>query len=93
MALCSLFVVQNVIVGELGILYIFLTNINIAQVFDYLSGFRNLIGALGLLVVMPIFKRFLKRDFLLFLTFFTRIIKLEDETIAVMVNDTLRALG
>ena len=58
MALCSLFVVQNVIVGEQGILYIFLANINIAQVFDYLSGFRNLIGALGLLLMMPIFKRF-----------------------------------
>ena len=63
MALCSLFVVQNVIVGELGILYIFLTNINMAQVFDYLSGFKNLIGALGLLVVMPIFKRFSQKRF------------------------------
>ena len=55
--LSSLFVVQNVISGESDILYIFLTNINSAQVFDYLFGFRNLVGAVGLILILPLLKR------------------------------------
>ena len=55
--LSSLFVVQNVISGESDILYIFLTNINSAQVFDYFFGFRNLVGAVGLIVILPLLKR------------------------------------
>ena len=58
MTLSSLFLVQNVISGESDILYIFLTNINSAQVFDYLFGFRNLVGAVGLILILPLLKRF-----------------------------------
>ena len=57
MTLSSLFVVQNVISGESDILYIFLSNINCAQVFDYFFGFRNLVGALGLILILPLLKR------------------------------------
>ena len=53
----SLFVVQNVISGESDILYIFLTNINSAQVFDYFFGFKNLVGAIGLILILPMLKR------------------------------------
>jgi len=69
MSLISLFIVQNVISGESDILYIFLANINTAEVFDYFFGFRNFVGAFSLLAVLPILKRFLK---------------LKDETIALI---------
>ena len=58
MSLISLFIVQNVISGESDILYIFLANINTAEVFDYFFGFRNFVGAFSLLAVLPILKRF-----------------------------------
>ena len=58
LALSSLFIVQNVISGESDILYIFLANINTAEFFDYFYGFRNLMGAIALLVILPVLKRF-----------------------------------
>jgi len=69
LTLSSLFVVQNVIAGESDILYIFLANINTAHVFEYFFGFRNLVGALGLILILPLLKR---------------VCKLQDEVIAVI---------
>ena len=47
---------QNVIAGELDILYIFLANTGTAHVFDYFFGFKNFLGAVALLVILPIAK-------------------------------------
>ena len=54
--LLGLFIVQNVITGELDILYIFLANIGAAHVFDYFFGLKNFLGAVALLVILPIAK-------------------------------------
>ena len=54
--LIALFIVQNVVVGELDILYIFLANINAEGIFDYFFGFKNCLGALSLLVLLPVAK-------------------------------------
>ena len=54
--LFGLFIVQNVIGGELDILYVFLANIGTAHVFDYFFGFKNFLGAVALLVVLPFAK-------------------------------------
>lgn len=54
--LFALFIVQNIIPGELDILYIFLANTGIAHIFDYFFGFKNFLGAIALLVILPLAK-------------------------------------
>ena len=54
--LLGLFVLSNVLYGELDILYIFLLNIGAAQVFDYVLGLKNILGAISLLVILPLTK-------------------------------------
>ena len=54
--LLGLFIVQNVLGGELDILYVFLANTGSAHVFDYFFGFKNFLGAVALLVVLPLAK-------------------------------------
>jgi len=63
--LLGLFIVQNVIAGELDILYIFLANIGASHVFDYFFGLKNFLGAVALLVILPIAKWFGVGDYLL----------------------------
>jgi len=66
--LCSIFIVQNVNSGEFDILYIFLANIGTAHIFDYFFGFKNFLGALALLVILPTAKWMGASDHLLCLT-------------------------
>jgi len=63
--LLGLFIVQNVLGGELDILYVFLANTGSAHVFDYFFGFKNFLGAVALLVVLPLAKWMLVSDYLL----------------------------
>jgi len=57
--LLCLFITMNIISGEHDILYVFLANINAANIFDYFFGFKNFMGAVALLTVLPVLK-FLK---------------------------------
>ena len=54
--LICLFITLNVITGEQDIMYVFLANMNYAHVFDYFYGFKNFMGALSLLIVLPALK-------------------------------------
>ena len=54
--LLCLFITMNIISGEHDILYVFLANINTANVFDYFFGFKNFMGAVALLTVLPVLK-------------------------------------
>jgi len=65
--LVALFVVQNLIAGELDILYIFLANTGTASIFDYFFGFKNFLGAVALLVILPLAKWFGVQDYFLVL--------------------------
>jgi len=65
--LFALFIVQNIIPGELDILYIFLANTGIAHIFDYFFGFKNFLGAIALLVILPLAKWFGVHDYVLVL--------------------------
>eukprot|EP00091_Calanus_sinicus_P007592 TRINITY_DN18708_c0_g1_i1.p1 TRINITY_DN18708_c0_g1~~TRINITY_DN18708_c0_g1_i1.p1 ORF type:complete len:340 (-),score=55.39 TRINITY_DN18708_c0_g1_i1:179-1198(-) len=66
--LFAIFFVVNVIGGELDILYVFLANIGSAHVFDYFFGFKNFLGAVALLVVLPFAKWMGVSDYILCLT-------------------------
>ena len=54
--LLCLFITLNIVSGEHDIMYVFLANINIAHVFDYFFGFKNFMGAIALLTVLPVLK-------------------------------------
>ena len=54
--LFCLFITMNIISGEHDIIYVFLANINTANVFDYFFGFKNFMGAIALLAVLPVLK-------------------------------------
>jgi len=54
--LIGLFIVQNLIVGELDILYPFLAHVGSANIFDYFFGLKSFFGALSLLLILPIAK-------------------------------------
>ena len=54
--LFCLFITMNIISGEHDIIYVFLANINTAHVFDYFFGFKNFMGAIALLAVLPVLK-------------------------------------
>ena len=57
LTLMSLFIVQITICGESDILYIFMANIQTKDYFQYYYGFKNGLGALTLLLVLPVLKR------------------------------------
>jgi len=54
--LIGLFIVQNMIVGELDILYPFLAQVGSANIFDYFFGLKSFFGAVSLLLIIPISK-------------------------------------
>ena len=54
--MAALFITMNVITGESDIVYIFLANINNANIFEYFYGFKNLMGSLVLLCGLPVLK-------------------------------------
>ena len=54
--LAALFITMNVITGESDIVYIFLANINNANIFEYFYGSKNLMGSLVLLCGLPVLK-------------------------------------
>ena len=57
LTLMSLFIVQITVCGEADILYIFMANIQTNDYFQYYFGFKNGIGALTLLLGLPVLKR------------------------------------
>ena len=57
LTLTSLFIVSTTICGESDILYIFMANIQTNQYFQYYYGFKNGLGALTLLLGLPVLKR------------------------------------
>ena len=69
LTLMSLFIVQMTFSGESDILYIFMANIQTKDYFQYYFGFKNGLGALTLLLGLPVLKR--SEDLISFLDYYS----------------------
>ena len=58
LTLMSLLILGITLNGESDILYIFMANIQTNDYFQYYLGFKNALGALALLLGLPVLKRF-----------------------------------